>query len=190
MKTNSITGARLLARALLAVVFIFGSQAVLRGEGATYHRYVWSGAQPGFAGVLFLDSAYCRYDSSSGLCDLIGPDSYVTTPDGGRYDLWQLQRDLKLQVRATFTSIQLGQLCITQTSWRSDGLSEGLILTQNYTNEALVPTAIVDRRGGRDSSGALRVKQLDASGSWIATPSLHAVQNDGRTELPMCGKRQ
>src|SRR5579862_2855386 len=115
MKPITNTSVRSLGRTLIAIVFICGSHAVLRGEGATYHKYIWSGGQAGFAGVLLLDSAYCRYDSSDGLRDLLGPGSYVTTPGGGRYDLWQLQRDRKLKVRATFTTTQLRQLYISLT---------------------------------------------------------------------------
>jgi hypothetical protein len=162
-------------QALLAIVFAWGSCAILRAEGATYHQYIWSGGQPGFAGVLFLDTAYCRYDSSGGLCDLIGPGSYVTTPGGGRYDLWRLQRDRKLQVRATFSSTELRQLYITQTRSRPNGLPEGLTLTQNYTNEALAPTAILDYLRRTGSSDRFRGKCLDHSGSWIADPGLHAL---------------
>lgn len=175
MKFKGSTGARSLGRAFLAIVFICGSPTVLRSEGATYHQYVWNGGQPGFAGVLFLDCAYCRYDSSEGLCDLLGPGSYVTTPGGGRYDLWQLQRDRKLQVRATFTSTQLRQLYITQTGSLS-GLPQGLTMTQNYTNAALAPTAISDGHDGRRSSGRPQVKDLDTSGSWIPAAGVHTIR--------------
>ena len=177
MKPISNTRVRSLGRALIAIVFICGSHAVLRGEGATYHKYIWSGGQTGFAGVLFLDCAYCRYDSSEGLCDLIGPGSYVTTPGGGRYDLWQLQRDRKLRVRATFSSTQLRQLYIAQTGSLPNGLPGGLTLTQNYTNEALVPTAISDGHDNPRSSGRLQVKDLDSSGSWIPAAGVHALRD-------------
>jgi hypothetical protein len=173
MKSKINTGARLFARALLAIVLTCCSRSVFGSECANYYQYIWSGGQAGFSGVLFLDSAYCRYDSSSGLCDLIGPGSYVTTPGGGRLDLWQLQRDRKLQVRATFTSTQLRQLCITQTSSITNGSSEVLTLTQNCTNETLAATAIVDGYDPPPANGHSRRKTLDISGSWIAAAGRH-----------------
>ncbi len=176
MKSNTRTGVRSLAQALLAIVFIWGSHTIVGAEAANYHRYIWSGGQPGFGGVLFLDAAYCRYDSASGLCDLIGPGSYITTPDGGRYDLWQLQREQKLRVRATFSSIQLRQLYVSEISSVPTGMSEGFTLTQNYTNGALAPTAILNEHSTGSSVVPRRVRHLDASGSWIAAPRLEALK--------------
>ena len=184
MKSKCKKAVRTLGRALLVIVCIGSSHAVLRAEGATYHQYIWSGGQSAFAGVLFLDSAYCRYDSSSGLCDLIGPGSYVTTPGGGRYDLWQLQCDKRLQVRATFSCTQLRQLYIGENPSAATGLCEGLTLTQNYPNGTLAPTAMLDDHGFQSSGVGLRVKEPDASGSWIAAPWVQALhQTDGPLTL-------
>ena len=174
MKSNTKTSVSSLGQAVLALLLICNSHTILRAEGATYQRFIWSGGRPGFSGVLLLDSAYCRYDSASGLCDLIGPGSYITTPGGGRYDLWQLQRDQKLQVRATFTSTALRQLYITETSSASNGLSGSFTLTQNYTNGALAPTAILDEHSTGSSGVGPRGRDLDASGLWIPAPQFEA----------------
>jgi hypothetical protein len=181
MNSKSKRAFKSLRLAVLAIVFMCGSQTVLRAEGATYHQYIWSGGQRGFAGVLLLDSAYCRYDSSEGVCDLIGPGSYVTTP-GGQYDLWQLQEDGKLRVRATFSSTQLRQLYITQTGSPANGLPEGLTLTQNYTNEAVAPTAILGYFRGKESGSPRRDKCLDLSGSWKAAAGPHAISQADRLD--------
>jgi|SRR5579883_166428 len=173
MKLMNNTTVRSLGRTLVAIVFICGSHAILRGQDVTYHKYIWSGGQTGFAGVLLLDSAYCRYDSSDGLRDLLGPGSYVTTPAGGRYDLCQLQRDGKLRVRATFGSNRLRQLYIVLTGSRTNGLSEGLSLTQNYTNDSQAPTSISDGHERRRSGARRPVKDLDTSGSWIPAGRVH-----------------
>jgi hypothetical protein len=176
MKSKTKAGASSLARALFAIVLTCGSHSILRAECPSYYRYLWSGGQPGFTGVLFLDSAYCRYDSSSGLCDLIGPGSYITTPCGRRYDLWQLQRDKQLEVRAAFSSTQLRQLYLSQRSARK-GVSEGFTSTQNYTKGTLLSAMIVEH--GSHLGFSPPTRHQDTSGSWIASQPFGVVADAG-----------